>query len=113
MDKWLVSGLTRAVLILFAVEVAVIATLSAIGSTRTEIRGHTRELNRSLVRELRLTDLALSSGTSYTRHPSQADFFAAHSDSPAAMEHFPAGSIVPPPASPDLRAPNTRPGALP
>lgn len=58
----------------------------------------TRELtfNRALVRQLTLTDLALWTEARYTRHPSLADFFAPFQDSPAAFEHFPAGSIIAP-----------------
>jgi hypothetical protein len=56
-----------------------------------------RETNRALVLDLRLTDLALWSEAAYCRHPTQADRFAAWGDHPAAFEHFPAGSIVPPP----------------
>lgn len=55
-----------------------------------------RDLNRSLMAELRLTDLALWSGAAYCRHPTQADGFAPWSDHPAAPERFPAGSLVPP-----------------
>ena len=33
----------------------------------------------------------------HTRHPSQADAFAAFGDFPGAPEHFPSGSLAPPP----------------
>ena len=56
-----------------------------------------RQTNRDLVAELGLTDLAIWSGATYCRHPSQADRFAAWADHPMALEHFPAGSVVPPP----------------
>jgi len=66
-------------------------------SERREVAkaGFARQLNRSLVAELRLTDLALGSGAAYCRHPTQADGFAAWSDHPGAPERFPAGSMVP------------------
>ena len=51
---------------------------------------------RELVRALGLTDLALFSEARYTRHPSQADFFAAFQDLPGILEHFPSGSLVTP-----------------
>lgn len=51
---------------------------------------------RQLVRTLGLTDLALFSEARYTRHPSQADLFSAFQDSPAALEHFPSGSLIAP-----------------
>jgi hypothetical protein len=50
-----------------------------------------------LTARLGLTDLALWTEARYARHPSQTDFFSAFQDFPAAPEHFPAGSIVPPP----------------
>ncbi len=56
-----------------------------------------RRSNQRLVVELGLTDLALWSEATYCRHPSQADRFAAWADHPMALEHFPAGSMVPPP----------------
>lgn len=50
-----------------------------------------------LVQRLGLTDLALFNEARYTRHPSQADRHAAFQDHPMALEHFPAGSLLPPP----------------
>jgi len=50
-----------------------------------------------LVSVLQLTDLSIWTEARYTRHPSQADFFSAFQDFPAALEHFPAGSVVSPP----------------
>lgn len=66
------------------------------GSTR---RWHADQLPglERLVTRLGLTDLALWTEARYTRHPSQTDRFSAFQDFPAAPEHFPAGSIVPPP----------------
>lgn len=52
--------------------------------------------NRELVKHLALTDLALWTEARYTRHPALADYFAPFQDSPAAFEHFPAGSIIAP-----------------
>lgn len=94
------STLTRATFALVAVAIAVTAVLSAAGTLASRRQWPARELNRTLARQLRLTDLALAPGTSYTRHPSQADLFAPHGDHPSAIEHFPAGSILPPPADP-------------
>ena len=51
-------------------------------------------LQRELVKQLELTDLAIWTEARYTRHPSQADFFSAFQDGPASLEHFPAGSVV-------------------
>lgn len=51
-----------------------------------------------LAAHLGLSDLALFTEARYTRHPSQADRHAAFQDHPAALEHFPTGSLLPPPA---------------
>jgi hypothetical protein len=51
-----------------------------------------------VVGKLELTDLALFTEARYTRHPSQADLHSAFQDHPVALEHFPAGSVVGPPA---------------
>ncbi|MCK9295614.1 MAG: hypothetical protein M0P70_11085 [Desulfobulbaceae bacterium] len=57
-----------------------------------------------LVRSLKLTDFALWSEARYTRHPSQADWFAPFQDFPSSFEHFPAGSLMGPlPARPATR----------
>ncbi len=53
----------------------------------------------SMVARLRLTDLALFTEARYTRHPSQADLHSAFQDHPLALEHFPTGSLIGPPAS--------------
>jgi hypothetical protein len=55
-------------------------------------------LKQELVQRLELTDLAIWTEARYTRHPSQADFFAPFQDGPSSLEHFPAGSVV---AAPD------------
>ncbi len=55
-------------------------------------------LESSLVREYALTDLCLSSEARYTRHPSQADIHSAFQDHPMALDHFPSGSLIPPPS---------------
>lgn len=51
----------------------------------------------ALVTQLGLTDLALFTEARYTRHPTQADLQSAFQDHPGALEHFPTGSLVPPP----------------
>ncbi len=51
-----------------------------------------------LVAELGLTDLCLLPEARYTRHLSQADLFSAFQDHPGAMDHFPSGSFLAPPA---------------
>ena len=54
---------------------------------------------QALVRLLGLTDLCLFTEARYTRHPSQADLHSAFQDHPFALEHFPTGSMLPPPVS--------------
>ncbi|NJD92087.1 MAG: hypothetical protein FIA91_11355 [Geobacter sp.] len=50
--------------------------------------------NRSLVKELHLTDLCLFTEARYTRHPSLADRHAPFQEHPTAFEHFPSGSLL-------------------
>ena len=57
--------------------------------------------SRALVRELGLTDLSLFTEARYTRHPTQADWHAPFQDHPAALEHFPTGSLLLPPTCTD------------
>lgn len=52
--------------------------------------------NSALVKRLRLTDLCLFTEARYTRHPSMADLHAPFQEHPAALEHFPSGSLVMP-----------------
>lgn len=50
-----------------------------------------------MVKALGLTDLCLFTEASYTRHPAVADLGTAFQDHPLSLEHFPSGSIIPPP----------------
>ena len=54
-------------------------------------------VNAQLVEHLGLTDLCLFTEARYTRHPSQAVLHSAFQDHPLALEHFPSGSMLPPP----------------
>lgn len=54
---------------------------------------------RALVEAFDLTDLALLNEASYTRNVSTADLHTAFQEHPLALEHFPTGSIVAPPAA--------------
>jgi len=108
---FLVGRRTRALLVLVAAETLLalalaVASPGPAGLASRRSAEASRRSNRSLVSTLGLTDLALFPGASYTRHPSQADRFAPFSDHPAALEHSPAGSIVP---SPPPRATEGRP----
>jgi hypothetical protein len=78
--------------------------------------GEALRQERDLVAGLGLTDLALFTEARYTRHLTQADLHSAFQDHPLALDHFPSGSLVPPPAwgrapdpvgiSPDLQGPD-------
>lgn len=57
-----------------------------------------------MVREMKLTDLCLFTEARYTRHPAMADLHAAFQEHPAAMDHFPSGSLLLPP--PPLKRPH-------
>lgn len=52
---------------------------------------------RGLVKSLALTDLALFTDARYTRHPAMADLHTPFQDYPISLEHFPSGSLMPPP----------------
>ena len=51
-----------------------------------------------LAEDLRLSDPVLFTEARYTRHLTQADLHSAFQDHPVALEHFPSGSLLPPPA---------------
>jgi hypothetical protein len=91
-------GKHRVFLALTALELVVLVGLGMWGrGVRLQRTRQERPAKRVMVRVLGLTDLALWTEARYTRHPSQADLFAAFEDFPSALEHFPAGSIVPVP----------------
>lgn len=50
----------------------------------------------SFARRLQLTDLCLFTEARYTRHPAMADNHAAFQEHPAALDHFPSGSLLMP-----------------
>ena len=51
-----------------------------------------------IVQRLRLTDLCLSNEAWHTRHPSQSDWHSPFQSHPLALEHFPSGAVIIPPA---------------
>lgn len=51
-----------------------------------------------IVERMGLSDLCLFTDARYTRNPALADRNSAFQDSPLAMEHFPSGSLILPPA---------------
>ena len=56
-----------------------------------------RSTTRELASRLGLTDTALFNEARYTRHPALGDLSAAFQDAPASLDHFPSGSLLPPP----------------
>ncbi|NTW86170.1 MAG: hypothetical protein HGB30_08415 [Holophagaceae bacterium] len=64
-----------------------------------------RQPSAELVKRLGLTDLCLFTEARYTRHPAMADRHAAFQDHPMALDHFPSGSLLAPPAFPSPHAP--------
>ncbi|MDR9500213.1 MAG: hypothetical protein RI601_00290 [Desulfurivibrionaceae bacterium] len=79
-------------------EILLLTTLAVSAAISSTKRAPALEANQQLVENLMLTDLSLWTETSYSRHPSQADFFAPFQDAPGAIERFPAGSLTAPAA---------------
>jgi hypothetical protein len=88
---------TLAGLALAALLVAALATLidaRRLGATRdASLAG-----KAALVTQLELTDLSLFTEARYTRHRALADLHSPFQDHPFSLEHFPSGSLMPPPA---------------
>ncbi len=85
-------------LTLLCIEVILLAAAATDAAYR---RGRSSEHLRNssaLVESLALTDLCLFTEARYTRHPSQADLHTPFQDHPLALEHFPSGSLLTPPA---------------
>jgi len=91
----------RAALLLVLGQLVAVSLLAVLGTNASKRAENRDSVNRAVVSALGLTDLALWSAASYCRHPSTADRFAPFADHPSALEHFPAGSVVPPPTIAD------------
>jgi hypothetical protein len=78
---------------------ATLALGLALGEARHRLRGELPYLRQevTVVKTLQLTDLCLATEARHTRHPSQADWHSAFQSHPAALDHFPSGSIILPP----------------
>lgn len=85
--------------LLLALALAALAASFADAARLRAQHAPTVQLVRGQVEQLQLTDLTLFTEARYTRHPSQADLHSAFMDHPLALEHFPSGSLVPPPGS--------------
>lgn len=88
---------TRLFAAFIIVEVVALAALYVSSINAVRLKDGEMSHKRAMVHAMRLTDAALWTEARYTRHPSQADFFSAFADFPSSVDHFPAGSIVPPP----------------
>jgi CHASE1-domain containing sensor protein len=84
------------ILIALALETLALAGLVIRDGIRDPVWRQSQRDNAQLVETLMLTDLALWTEARYTRHPSQADGFTAFQNGPAALDHLPAGTWVPP-----------------
>jgi len=88
---------------LFILMLAVGAALTALMFIHAHVEGRagaaTLQLQAGIAGEFGLTDLCLSTEANYTRHLSQADLHTPFADGPAALEHFPSGSLIMPPAT--------------
>lgn len=86
---------------LFAAYIAIclilLACIAIDAGRRFRIGQHERDSRRLLVKALSLTDLVLFTDARYTRHPSMADRHTPFQDHPLSLEHFPSGSLIPPP----------------
>lgn len=86
------------VLIIFAcAAVSFALTFADAARLRADGEAGSADMGR-LVARLGLTDPVLFTEARYTRHPTQADLQSAFQDHPVALEHFPTGSLIPPPA---------------
>jgi hypothetical protein len=78
---------------------AVLGLLAGLDAARRHSGAEARlNANRALARWVVFTDPALFTDARYTRHPSLADRHSAFQDYPLALEHFPSGTLVAPPA---------------
>lgn len=87
----------KLVSLVLAVAALIVLASLARGTVILGMLGSALAEQRGMVERLGLTDLALFTEARYTRHPSQADLHSAFQDHPAGLEHFPTGSLSPPP----------------
>ena len=87
---------------LYLVSVSVASVLLVVSFVDAQVRIERAESHlarvKQMVNQLELTDLSLFTEARYTRHLSQADYHTAFQDHPLAIEHFPSGSLILPPA---------------
>ena len=84
--------------IFWAAALAFLGLLFVYGGLRVKNDREVLEERRMMAHHLQLTDLCLFTDARYTRHLSQGDLHAPFQDHPGALDHFPSGSLVSPPA---------------
>ena len=96
----MIPALRKSDLFLLWIAVCICALLVVFVQAHYERQGDALFLKEriSIVEKYGLTDLCLFTDAQYTRNPAIADFAAPFQDHPLSMEHFPSGSIIPPPA---------------
>jgi hypothetical protein len=85
--------------IFWAVALAFLGLLFVYGGWQVKNDREALEVRRMMAHQLQLTDLCLFTDARYTRHLSQADLNTPFQDHPVALDHFPSGSLVAPPAA--------------
>lgn len=80
-----------------AVGLLLLACICVSSARRSDAGLRQLQERRALVKSLSLTDLVLFTDARYTRHPSMADRHTPFQDYPLSLEHFPSGSLIPPP----------------
>jgi len=98
-----------ALAVLAAAFLATLADAARLASQRAPAQA----LRAAQAEALKLTDLALFTEARYTRHRSLADLHSAFQDHPMSLEHFPSGSLLPPPEHLRHHAPLDRQATLP
>ncbi len=84
-----------------AAGLAAAGLLAAHAAFEAAASGARLERVAGLVARLGLTDLCLFTDARYARHPTLADRHTPFQEHPMSLEHFPSGSLMPPP--PHLR----------
>jgi len=103
--RWILTALV-------AVEIAAVAGLGVRGRADAARLHREQTVAATLTGELRLTGLAFGSESGFTRQPALAVPGDALSTHPAALDTFPSGSVIPPPAH-IVRVPGPAPSEAP
>jgi hypothetical protein len=109
------SGLRPSSLAASVIGLLIILFIASFADARwlVQKRAGEQAVRAALAAKLQLTDLALFTEARYTRHLSLADLHSAAQDHPLSLEHFPSGSLMPPPAHLRSHAPLDRQATLP